>query len=88
MIKNREAAAALAKAAEELIRELFRVAQPPSDDPVASEDVRRRLVQLIGEIETQLLGPLYKQHPELEPAKAPKILSVANVRYWPRPDLN
>jgi len=72
MIKNREAAAALAKAAEELIRELFRVAQPPSDDPVASEDVRRRLVQLIGEIETQLLGPLYKQHPELDPLKRPK----------------
>jgi len=34
--------------------------------------VRPRLVQLIGTIETQLLGPLYKRYPDLDPIKRSK----------------
>jgi hypothetical protein len=69
MIKNRDRAVALAKASEELIREIFRTVEPsPSGASfVSSEEIRRRLVQLIGKLEADLVGPLYAQYPDLEP---------------------
>ena len=69
MIKDRERATAVAKAAEELINQLFRSVERSNDGGFAatSEEIRRRLVQLIGKLESDLLGPLYKQYPDLEP---------------------
>jgi hypothetical protein len=69
MISDRECAAELAKAGEGLIAEIFKVVEPSqSGTPsVTSEDARRRLVKLIGTLETELIGPLYKQYPDLEP---------------------
>jgi hypothetical protein len=69
MIKDRARASAVAQAAEALITQLLRSAETAPDGTFAatSEAERRRLVQLIGKIESELLGPLYKQYPNIEP---------------------
>jgi hypothetical protein len=72
MIRDRETAVALSEAAEKLIRELIRAAEHRPDEGVAAEEARRQLVQLVGSLESQLLGPLYKQYPDLDPVRRSK----------------
>lgn len=69
MIKDRKRAASIAKAGEDLIRQLFRAVEsvPDGTPAVASAAARKRIVQLIGKIDTEVLWPIYKQHPDLEP---------------------
>ena len=74
MIRDREHATAVAKVGEELISELFRVAELRPDGTYAatSEEARRHIVQLIGKIDTELLWPIYRQYPDLEPERLRK----------------
>jgi len=69
MITNRRRAVSVRKAGEALIRQLFRAVEsvPNGKPAVASPEDRKRIVQLIGKIDTEVLWPIYKQHPNLEP---------------------
>lgn len=77
MIADRQQAVAVSKAAEEFIRQLslaLKAAEANSSNE-EFERLRRAVGQVIGTLETDLLWPLYKRHPELEPE---------NLKDWER----
>lgn len=79
MIPDRQRAAAVSKAAEEFIKQLSLALQAAqaSGSKEDFERLRRASGQLIGALETDLLSPLYKQYPDLEPPslKGPRAAS-------------
>ena len=69
MISDRQRAVAVSNAAEEFIRQLSLAlkAVQSSGSSVEFERLRKAIGQVVGTLETDLLWPLYKQYPELEP---------------------
>jgi hypothetical protein len=70
MISDRQRAVAVSRAAEEFIKQLSLALQSAqaSGSTEDFERLRRAAGHVIGALETDLLWPLYKQYPELEPA--------------------
>jgi len=69
MISDPSSARSVATAAEAFIQELsiaLRVAQSTAK-PEELEKLKRAIGMVIGSMEVELLWPLYKQHPSLEP---------------------
>ena len=56
MIENRKRAVSVTKAGEALIRQLFRAVEsvPNGKPAVTSPEARKRIVQLIGKIDTEV----------------------------------
>jgi|tagenome__1003787_1003787.scaffolds.fasta_scaffold18328705_2 hypothetical protein len=77
MISDRHRAVAVAEAAEELIKELSLAlkAVQANGSPEELERLRKSIGEVVGVLETELLWPLYKRHPDLEPE---------NLKNWER----
>jgi len=69
MIPDRQHAIAVSKAAEEFIKQLSLSlkAVQASGSKEDFERLRKAIGQVVGTLEADLLWPLYKQHPDLEP---------------------
>jgi hypothetical protein len=77
MISDRHRAVAVAEAAEEFIKELSLALKAAQANGSAEEleRLRKSIGEVLGILETELLWPLYKQHPDLEPE---------NLKNWER----
>lgn len=69
MIADRERAIAVSRAAEELIKQLALALKAAQSAGTAqdAERLRKSIGEVVGTLESTLLWPLYKQHPDLEP---------------------
>ena len=69
MITSKETATRVSEAGERFIEALNRALLEvrASSPPAEYERFRRAVGLIVGEMEVELLGPLYKEHPELEP---------------------
>jgi hypothetical protein len=69
MITSKETAARVSEAGERFVEALNRALLEvrASSSPPDYERFRRAVGLIVGEMEVELLRPLYKQHPELEP---------------------
>ena len=69
MIADRECAIAVAQAAEEFIKQLSLALKAAQSTGTAQDAARLRksIGEVVGTLESTLLWPLYKQHPDLEP---------------------
>jgi hypothetical protein len=69
MISDRHRAVAVSDAAEEFIKQLSLALKAVQADgtPEDFERLRKSIGEVVGTLETALLWPLYKQHPDLEP---------------------
>lgn len=69
MIPDRQRAVAVSKAAEEFIKQLSLTLKAVQANGSRNdfERLRKTIGQLIGTLEADLLWPLYKQYPDLEP---------------------
>jgi hypothetical protein len=69
MISDRQRAVAVSNAAEEFIKQLSRALDTAkaNDSSADFERLRKAIGQVIGTLETDLLWPLYRQYPDLEP---------------------
>jgi hypothetical protein len=69
MITNSTSALAVSKAAEQFIQELSRSLElsRATDSPTDFERLKQAVGSVVGTLEVDLLWPLYKQHPDLEP---------------------
>ena len=77
MIPDRQRAVAVSKAAEEFIKQLS-LALKSVQANGSSEDferLRKAIGEVVGTLEADLLWPLYKQYPDLEPE---------NLKGWER----
>ena len=77
MIPDRQRAVAVSKAAEEFIKQLSLALQTVQVNG-SSEDferLRKAIGEVVGTLEADLLWPLYKQYPDLEPE---------NLKGWER----
>ena len=77
MISDRHRAVAVAEAAEEFIKELSLALKAVQANGSAEEleRLRKSIGEVVGVLETELLWPLYKRHPDLEPE---------NLKNWER----
>jgi len=77
MISDHHQAVAVAEAAEEFIKELSLALKAVQANGSAEdlERLRKSIGEVVGILETELLWPLYKQHPDLEPE---------NLKNWER----
>jgi len=72
MISDKHAAERVSKATERLLVALSEALIAAQDSPVDEIDrLHRAIGQVVGTLEIELLSPLYRAHPDLEPA-APK----------------
>lgn len=69
MIPDRESAIGVSTAAEEFIKQLSIALEAvrANGSNAEFERLRTAIAQVVGTLETDLLWPLYKQHPDLEP---------------------
>jgi hypothetical protein len=69
MIADRQRAVAVSQAAEEFIKQLSLTltAAQSSGTTQDVELLRKSIAEVIGTLETTLLWPIYKQHPDIEP---------------------
>jgi len=69
MIANVNSAQAVSKAAEHFLRELSRALEHAraTAEPDDFERLKQAVGVVVGTLEIDLLWPLYKQHPDLEP---------------------
>ena len=69
MIGDRERAVAVAQAAEEFIKQLSLALKAAQSSGTAQEveRLRKSIGEVVGTLESALLWPLYKKHPDLEP---------------------
>lgn len=79
MISGRQRAVAVSNSAEEFIKQLSLAldAAKANGSSADFERLRKAIGQVIGTLETDLLWPLYKQYPDLEPE---------NLKGWERGD--
>ena len=69
MISDLNSAQAVSSAAENFLRELSRALEQARGTarPEELERLKRSVGSVVGTLEVDLLWPLYKQHPDLEP---------------------
>jgi hypothetical protein len=69
MISDRRHAVAVAESAEEFIKQLSLAFKAVEASASAKElqRLRKSIGAVLGVLETEVLWPLYKQHPDLEP---------------------
>jgi hypothetical protein len=69
MIPDRQRAVAVSNAAEEFIKQLSLALKAVQSNGSSEEfeRLRKAIGQVVGTLETDLLWPLYKQYPDLEP---------------------
>ena len=69
MINSKDTATHVSEAGERFVEALNRALLEvrASSSPAEFERFRRAVGLIVGEMEVELLGPIYKQHPELEP---------------------